>query len=165
MSKINSSAPAKKEAGLQVGDAAPTLALTNDKNEKVSLQSFQGKKVVLYFYPKDDTPGCTNEACLFRDNMDRVRGKGAEVLGVSVDSVESHRKFRAKYSLNFSLLSDEEKKAVAAYGVWKQKSMYGRTYMGTERTTFIIDEQGIIRNIFAKVNVKGHVDEVIAALG
>jgi len=119
---------------------------------------------VLYFYPKDDTPGCTKEACAFRDGIDEIRDRGALVLGVSVDSVESHKKFKNKHELNFPLLADTDKKVVEAYGVWKEKSMYGKTYMGIERTTFIIDKQGKISHIFPKVKVEEHYDEVLDAL-
>lgn len=134
------------------------------EGKDVRLSDFKGQKVVLYFYPKDDTPGCTKEACSFRDGMSAIKQRGAAVLGVSVDPVKSHEKFKTKYRLNFPLLSDADKKVVQAYGVWKEKSMYGRTYMGTERTTFIIDEKGKIAKIFPKVSVDGHLDEVLAAL-
>ena len=148
-----------------IGDPAPSFTLTSDDGRQIALRELRGQKIVLYFYPKDDTPGCTNEACTFRDNLAGIKAKNAVVIGVSIDSVESHQKFKSKYSLNFALLSDSEKKAVSSYGVWKQKSMYGRTYMGTERSTFIIDEQGKILRIFSKVSVQGHVDAVLAALG
>jgi peroxiredoxin Q/BCP len=128
------------------------------------LREFRGKKVVLYFYPKDNTSGCTTEACSFRDNLARLKRKGAVVLGVSADSVASHKKFAADQDLSFPLLSDEEKTVIKAYGVWKEKSMYGRKYMGIERTTFIIDESGTITHAFPKVKVPGHVDEVLAIL-
>src|SRR5438046_4257293 len=121
---------------LAVGETAPDFALRSDDGRRMSLKDFRGKKVVLYFYPKDDTPGCTKEACSFRDNLARVRSKGAIVLGVSKDDLESHAKFREKYSLSFPLLSDPEGKVLGAYGVWKEKSMYGKTFMGIERTTF-----------------------------
>ena len=150
---------------LNIGDPAPSFTLTSDDGRQIALRELRGQKIVLYFYPKDDTPGCTNEACTFRDNLAGIKAKNAVVIGVSIDSVESHQKFKSKYSLNFALLSDSEKKAVSSYGVWKQKSMYGRTYMGTERSTFIIDEQGKILRIFSKVSVQGHVDAVLAALG
>jgi len=130
----------------------------------VSLSDYKGKKVVLYFYPKDDTPGCTKESCAFRDGIDEVRGMGAEVLGVSGDSVASHKKFVKKFNLNFPLISDESKKMIRAYGVWKEKSLYGRKYMGIERTTFIIDENGKIDDIFHKVKVDGHLEEVLGEL-
>ncbi len=128
------------------------------------LSDFKGKKVVLYFYPKDDTPGCTKESCAFRDGLDEIHTSGAVVLGVSGDSVESHKKFTKKFNLNFPLLSDEKKTMLQAYGVWKEKSLYGRKFMGIERTTFIIDEQGKIDDIFQKVKVNGHLEEVLAEL-
>jgi len=130
----------------------------------VKLSDLKGKKVVLYFYPKDDTPGCTTEACNFRDGIAEIKKKGAIVLGVSADSVASHKKFKDKFELPFQLLSDPEKKMIEDYGVWKEKSMYGRKYMGIERTTFVIDGQGKIAHIFPKVKVGSHYDEVLAAL-
>jgi peroxiredoxin Q/BCP len=151
-------------AELKVGQKAPDFTVMNDKGEKVKLSDYKGKKIVLYFYPKDDTPGCTKEACAFRDGISKIKARGAVVLGVSPDSVESHKKFRDKFELNFPLLADSEKKMVEAYGTWKEKSMYGRKYMGVERTTFIIDEQGKISHIFPKVKVGEHYDEVLEAL-
>ena len=151
-------------AHLHVGDNAPDFSAPSTDGTIISFKDYKGKKLVLYFYPKDDTSGCTRESCAFRDNLGRVRKKGAEVLGVSVDSVRSHQKFTEKYDLSFPLLADEEKRVVNAYGVWKEKSMYGRTYMGIERTTFIIDEKGKITRIFEKVKVDNHVDEVLDAL-
>jgi peroxiredoxin Q/BCP len=156
------SKPAKGD--LKVGQKAPDFTVLNDKGGKVKLSDFKGKKVVLYFYPKDDTPGCTKEACAFRDGIAEIRRRGAEVIGVSIDSVESHQKFKNKFDLNFPLLADTDKKIVDAYGTWKEKSMYGKKYMGTERTTFIIDEQGKISHIFPKVKVDEHYDEVLQAL-
>jgi peroxiredoxin Q/BCP len=150
---------------LKVGQKAPDFTVLNDKGEKVKLGDFKGKKVVLYFYPKDDTPGCTKEACAFRDGIAEIKRAGAAVVGVSADSVDSHKKFKNKFDLNFPLLADEDKKIVEAYGVWKEKSMYGKKFMGIERTTFIIDEQGKIAHIFPKVKVDQHYDEVIEALG
>jgi len=149
---------------LQAGDKAPDFSLPDGEGGTVSLKDLKGKKVVLYFYPKDDTSGCTREACSFRDNMSRVKKKGAVVVGVSTDGVDSHRKFAEKYDLTFPLASDEKKELVNAYGVWKEKSMYGRKYMGTERTTFVIDEKGRITHIFPKVKVDGHVEEILAVL-
>ncbi len=149
---------------LKVGDRAPEFAAVNDAGQPVSLKDFRGKKVVLYFYPKDDTPGCTKEACNFRDNHRAVLASGAVVLGVSTDGVESHKKFKQKYDLPFPLVSNPDQKIVNAYGVWQEKSMMGKTYMGTVRTTFIIDEHGKISHIFPSVKVDGHVDEVLAAL-
>jgi peroxiredoxin Q/BCP len=150
---------------LKVGDKAPLFTLLDKNNEKISLKDFKGKKVILYFYPKDMTSGCTQEACDFRDAFPAFNKLKAVVLGISIDSVTSHNKFAGKYDLPFTLLSDENKEVVEKYGVWKEKSMYGRKYMGIERTTFLIDEEGKIKNIFPKVKVAGHVEEVIKALG
>ena len=149
---------------LKEGDKAPEFTVKDDQGNSVTLKDLRGKKVVLYFYPKDDTPGCTKEACDFRDNLGRIHRKDAVVLGVSPDSEKKHQKFKTKYELTFPLLADEDKKIVTDYGVWKEKSMYGRKYMGVERTTFIIDERGKIAKIFPKVSVTGHVDEVMKAL-
>ena len=151
-------------AELKVGQKAPDFTLLDDAGEKVNLSDLKGKKVVLYFYPKDDTPGCTTEACNFRDGLSEIKRQGAVVLGVSADSVESHKKFKKKFELNFPLLADPEKKMVERYGVWKEKSMYGKKYMGIERTTFVIDEQGKISHVFPKVKVSEHYDEVLDAL-
>jgi peroxiredoxin Q/BCP len=147
-----------------VGDKAPDFTLPADDGRKVSLKELRGKKVVLYFYPKDDTPGCTAEACSFRDNLARVTTKGAVVLGVSRDDTDSHGKFRDKYHLNFPLLSDDAGTVTEAYGVWKKKNLYGRSFMGIERTTFLIDEAGKVARIWPRVKVEGHTDEVLAAL-
>ncbi len=147
---------------LKEGQAAPAFELPSDLGERVSLVGLRGKRVVLYFYPKDDTPGCTQEACDFRDSFARIQG--AVVLGVSKDTVEQHKKFKAKYSLPFALLADVSGKTLLDYGVWKEKSMYGRSYMGIERTTFLIDEAGVIRKIYPKVSVPGHVDQVLKDL-
>jgi peroxiredoxin Q/BCP len=149
---------------LQEGDKAPDFSANDDQGDTISLKEFRGKNVVLYFYPKDDTTGCTKEACDFRDNLARVKRKGAIVLGVSPDSEKKHAKFKTKYDLTFPLIADEDKAIINEYGVWKEKSMYGREYMGVERTTFIIDAKGKIAKIFPKVKVSGHVDEVIEAL-
>ena len=151
-------------AGPKVGQKAPDFTLLSDSGQKVKLSDFKGKTVVLYFYPKDDTPGCTKEACAFRDGIDEIQDRRAVVLGVSADSVGSHEKFRNKYDLNFPLLADTDKQVAEAYGTWKEKSMYGKTYMGIERTTFIIDRQGKISHIFPKVKVEQHYDEVLDAL-
>ena len=149
---------------LKVGKVAPKFTAIDDSGEKVSLASLKGKTVVLYFYPKDDTPGCTKEACDFRDSFTRLKKEGVVVLGVSKDSVKSHLKFKEKYKLPFQLLADEDGKLCQAYGVWKEKSMYGRKYMGIERSTFIIDSSGKIAKIFEKVSVTGHVDEILESL-
>jgi thioredoxin-dependent peroxiredoxin len=150
---------------LKEGDKAPDFTAKDDQGNDVSLKDFRGKKVVLYFYPKDNTPGCTKEACDFRDNFARIKRKGAVVLGVSPEGEKSHTKFKSKFELTFPLLVDEDKTIVNAYGVWDKKSLYGRLFMGTVRTTFIIDEKGRIAKIFPKVKVTGHVDEVLEALG
>ncbi len=149
---------------LNIGDAAPDFSLPTGDGKTLSLKDLRGKKVVLYFYPKDNTSGCTKEACSFRDDIKKFERKDAVVIGVSADSVESHRKFAGKFDLPFSLLSDEKKAVISAYGVWKKKSLYGRTFLGVERTTFIIDESGRIAQIYRKVKVDGHVGEVLAAL-
>jgi peroxiredoxin Q/BCP len=148
----------------KVGDKAPAFKLKNQDGETISLSDLKGKPVVLYFYPKDDTSGCTKEACNFRDEFPRFGKIKAEIIGVSADSVESHKKFAEKYKLPFNLLSDEKKEVVEKYGVWQEKSMYGRKYMGIVRTTFIIDGQGKIRKIFEKVKVDEHNQEVMEAL-
>ena len=163
--KVEAPAVPASTVELHEGEAAPNFTVATDDGRTVSLSDFRGKKVVLYFYPKDDTPGCTVEACAFRDGFGVIQSKGAEVLGVSVDDVASHQRFKEKFNLNFPLLADTDKKIVADYGVWKEKSMYGRNYMGIERTTFLIDENGIIQKIFPKVDVKMHYDEVVQALG
>ncbi len=149
---------------LEEGKKAPAFTLPDKDGKKVSLKDFYGKKIVLYFYPKDNTPGCTTEACSFRDSFPEFKNLNAEILGVSPDSPESHRKFAEKYELPFTLLSDTEKTVLKKYGVWKEKSMYGRKYMGVERTTVIIDEKGKVAKIFPKVKVKGHAEEVKKAL-
>ena len=149
---------------LEEGKKAPEIKLKNQDGKDISLSDFKGQKVVLYFYPKDDTTGCTKEACHFRDEFPKFEKLDTLVIGVSPDSVESHRKFADKYNLPFTLLSDERKDAVEAYDVWKQKSMYGRNYMGVERTTYIIDEKGNIEKVFPKVKVENHIEEVLNAL-
>ncbi len=149
----------------QVGKKAPLFELPSSTGERIGLKSYEGRQtVVLYFYPKDATSGCTREACDFRDSLERVRAAGAEVLGVSPDSVASHFKFVSKERLNFPLLADEDHAVCEKYGVWVKKRMYGREYMGVERTTFLIDRQGVIANVWNKVSVPGHVAEVLAAL-
>jgi thioredoxin-dependent peroxiredoxin len=149
---------------LEAGDKAPDFTALDGGGEEVSLAEFKGKKVVLYFYPKDNTSGCTREACDFRDAMARLTRKKAVVIGVSPDSVASHEKFGTKFDLPFTLLSDPSHEIASAYGVWVQKSMYGKKYMGIERSTFVIDEKGRIAAIFRKVKVAGHVEAVIEAL-
>ncbi|MFA5805936.1 MAG: thioredoxin-dependent thiol peroxidase [Melioribacteraceae bacterium] len=149
---------------LEIGKKAPSFSLMDTNGVKVSLNDFKGWKVVLYFYPKDMTSGCTKEACDFRDIFPNFKKVNTVVIGISADSVASHKKFESKYDLPFTLLSDEKKEVVSKYGVWKEKSMYGRKYMGIERTTFIIDENGLIKNIFPKVKVDGHVEDVMKAL-
>jgi peroxiredoxin Q/BCP len=149
---------------LKIGQKAPDLILPSSDGKFLDLKDFAGKKIILYFYPKDNTSGCTKEACSFQDNLQVLKKKGAVVIGVSADSVDSHVKFAKKYGLSFPLLSDEKKDILKSYSVWKEKSMYGRKYFGIERTTVIIDEKGIIRQIFNKVKVDGHTDEVRAVL-
>jgi peroxiredoxin Q/BCP len=140
------------------GELAPDFTLLADSGSEASLSDYRGKKVVLYFYPKDGTPGCTREAIEFRDMIAQFRKENTVVLGVSKDSVESHQKFKRNQHLPFTLLSDPEGKVLDLYGVWKKRSLYGRTFMGTERTTFLIDEKGVIRKIYRKVKVKGHAE-------
>jgi len=146
------------------GDKAPDFSLTGDDGNKVSLADLKGKKVILYFYPKDDTSGCTKEACDFRDNIKVFEKKNAIVIGVSKDNTKSHVKFKKKFDLPFTLLSDENLDMLKAYGVWQEKSMYGKKYMGIVRTTYIIDEKGKIKDTFNKVNVEGHTDEILEML-
>ena len=149
---------------LKEGDMAPDFELPSSDGMPIRLSSLRGRQVVLYFYPQDDTPGCTREACSFRDGTPRFDDLDARVLGVSKDSLESHRKFIGKYSLNFTLLSDVDLKAHRLYDTWRLKSMYGRDYWGTERSTFVVDREGRIKRIFRKVKVDGHDAEVLKAL-
>ena len=149
---------------LRVGDPAPAFSLQAGGGETVTLASLRGKRVVLYFYPKDDTPGCTREACGFRDARARFARANAVVLGISRDGADSHQRFAKKFSLTFPLLSDPDAAVCKAYGVYKQKSLYGRTYFGIERTTFLIGDAGRIAAVFPKVQVDGHPDEVLEAL-
>lgn len=149
---------------LEPGDKAPSFTLPGDGGEKIALAKLRGKKVVLYFYPKDNTSGCTKEACDFRDNYRALARAGATVIGVSRDSVKSHDGFKKKFDLNFHLTSDEDGKVCEAYGTWIQKSMYGRKYMGIERATFLIDQKGVVRQVWRKVKVPGHVADVLAAV-
>jgi peroxiredoxin Q/BCP len=151
-------------AELKEGSKAPDFTLTTDDGGKLKLSSLQGKKVVLYFYPKADTPGCTKEACDFRDVFPKLQGADAVVLGASPDPVAAVAKFKAKHKLPFTLLADEEHSVAEKYGVWVEKSMYGKTYMGVARTTFVIGANGKIARIFTKVKVEGHAKEVLAAL-
>ena len=146
---------------LQVGDPAPDFTANDQNGQPVSLHDFKGKKLVLYFYPKDDTPGCTAQACDLRDNYERMLAQGYAVVGVSVDDEKSHQKFIKKFDLPFPLLADTEHAVVEAYGVWGEKKNYGRTYMGTIRTTFVIDEEGKIEDIISKVNTKEHVNQIL----
>ena len=148
---------------LQVGDKAPDFTMPTDGGGTVSLAALKGRPVVLYFYPRDDTPGCTTEACGFRDALPDFSAADAAIVGVSRDTVAKHDRFKAKYALPFTLGADENGTVTEAYGVWVEKSMYGRKSMGIERATFLIDRDGVIRGIWRKVKVKGHVDEVLAA--
>lgn len=149
---------------VEEGKPAPDFRLGTDAGETVSLQDFRGKPVVLYFYPKDDTPGCTKQACGIRDAWDAFRERGAVVLGVSPQGEASHAKFRAKYALPFTLLADEDHAVAEAYGVWKERSMYGKKYMGIERSTFVIDRDGNLARAFRKVQPAAHADLVLEAL-
>lgn len=150
---------------LKIGDKAPEFSLNDQNGELHNLSDYRGRKVVLYFYPKDDTPGCTKEACNFRDNIARFATAGVEVIGVSVDSEKSHAKFANKYELPFILLADTEKKVVEDYGVWGEKNFMGRKYLGTTRSTFLIDEEGVIFKIYKKVKPSEHAQEILELLG
>ena len=150
---------------VQVGDKAPDFSLPDDSGTTVSLKDFEGKRVVLYFYPKADTPGCTTESCEFRDEFPRFEGVDAVILGASPDSVAAQAKFRKKFSFPFALLADKDHALAESYGVWKEKSMYGRKYMGVERTTFVIDAEGRVSHVFEKVKPAGHAQQVLTALG
>lgn len=149
---------------IKVGERAPDFKLESADGESIRLSDLKGKKVVLYFYPKDDTPGCTKEACSFQENLALIKKKGAVILGVSADSVESHGKFARKFNLAFPLLSDTSKEVCKAYGVWQEKTLYGRKFMGIVRSTFVVDERGIVKSIFSKVKVDGHTQEVLSVL-
>jgi len=149
---------------LKEGDKAPDFTGTNEKGETVSLFDFKGRKLILYFYPKDNTPGCTAEACNLRDNYQVLKDKGYAVLGVSPDSERKHQNFIGKYELPFSLIADTDKEILQAYGVWGPKQMYGRTYDGVYRTTFVIDESGKIEKVFKKVKTKAHAEQILEAL-
>lgn len=150
---------------LEAGKKAPAFSLPSDEGKKVALKDFKGKAwVILYFYPKDDTPGCTTEACDFRDSLKAFEKLDAVILGVSPDSVESHAKFRKKHGLNFNLLSDEDHSISEKYGVWVEKNMYGKKFMGVQRATFLIDPDGKIAHVWPRVKVAGHIDDVAATL-
>lgn len=149
---------------IEVGKKAPSFSLPDSNGNKISLKNFLGQNIVLYFYPKDMTSGCTKEACNFRDLFPDFSKSDAVIIGISTDSTTSHKKFIDKYNLPFILLSDEKKEVVEKYGVWKEKSMYGKKYMGIERTTFVIDKEGKIRKIYNKVKVDGHANEVLEFL-
>jgi peroxiredoxin Q/BCP len=144
------------------GEAAPDFTLTSDSGAQVRLSDFRGKQVVLYFYPKDDTPGCTTEACEFRDSYDRFREQGIEVIGVSPDGADSHRKFKDKYELPFPLLADPDRTAAEAYGVWKEKKNYGKTYMGVDRSTFVIGPDGTLVKAMRGIKAAGHAADLLA---
>jgi peroxiredoxin Q/BCP len=150
---------------LKEGDTAPAISLESDSTQPFTLASLKGKNVVLYFYPKADTPGCTKEACEFRDTTKKFSKANTVIVGVSPDASKSQAKFKEKFDLPFILLADVEHKTCEDYGVWKEKSMYGKKYMGVERTTFVIDPKGKIKKIFPKVKVEGHAEEVLAAIG
>ena len=146
------------------GDRAPAISLETDSGEQFELSSLYGKNVVLYFYPKADTPGCTKEACEFRDTSKKFSRANTVIVGVSPDAAKAQAKFKDKFDLPFILLADTGHKAAEDYGVWKEKSMYGKKYMGVERTTFVIDSNGVIKKIFPKVKVEGHAEEVLSAI-
>jgi len=149
---------------LKVGDKAPEFEGVNQKGEKISLKDFVGKKLILYFYPKDNTPGCTAESCNLNDNYDTWIEKGFEVIGVSPDSQKSHQKFADKFGFRFNLIADTEKEILQAYGAWGLKKLYGKEYMGVLRTTFVIDEKGTIVEIFDKVKTKDHTNQIVETL-
>jgi peroxiredoxin Q/BCP len=152
------------ETWIEVGQAAPAFTLTADDGSKVRLADLKGAPVVLYFYPKDDTPGCTKEACAFRDRSKELAKLGAKVLGVSPDDAASHAKFRDKYTLNFPLLADPDHKVAEKYGAWREKNMYGKKSMGIQRSTFLIGPNGKVAKVWKKVSVDGHDEQVIAAI-
>ena len=149
---------------IEEGKKAPDFTLATDGGAKVKLSELRGKPVVLYFYPRDDTPGCTKEACAFRDRQKDLKKLGATVLGVSPDDVASHEKFRDKFSLNFPLLADIDHKVAEKYGAWREKNMYGKKSMGVQRSTWLIDAEGVVRKVWKKVSVEGHDDQVLEAL-
>ena len=151
-------------SNLNEGDAAPAIALPTDSGEPFELSSLKGKNVVLYFYPKADTPGCTQESCEFRDTTQKFAAANTVIVGISPDVSKSQAKFKEKFDLPFTLLADSDHKAAEEYGVWKEKSMYGKKYMGVDRTTFVIDPDGKIKKVFPKVKVEGHAEKVLAAI-
>ena len=150
---------------IKEGDQAPDISLKTDSGEQFELSALRGKNVVLYFYPKADTPGCTKEACEFRDTSKKFSKANTVIVGVSPDPEKAQSRFKDKFDLPFTLLADTDHQTAEAYGVWKEKSMYGKKYMGIERTTFVIDPQGKVKKIFPKVKVEGHAEEVLAAIG
>lgn len=149
---------------LNIGDLAPNFKLPKDGGGEIGLETLRGKNVVLYFYPKDDTSGCTNQAIQFSEKKDEFNAKNAIIIGVSKDSIKSHDKFKAKYDLKIDLLSDEELNVANSYGTWVEKSMYGRKYMGMDRSTFLIDADGKIKKIWRKVKIPGHIDEIFKSI-
>jgi peroxiredoxin Q/BCP len=149
---------------IEEGRKAPAFTLPSTDGKKISLKDYLGQPVVLYFYPRDNTPGCTREACAFQDASAKLRRRGAAVLGVSPDSLASHDRFRAQHKLKFPLLSDEDKKVATKYGAYGEKTMYGKKVMGMIRSTFVIDASGVVRKVFPRVKVDGHVEQVLAAL-
>jgi peroxiredoxin Q/BCP len=149
---------------LKIGDLAPTFVLLTDEKKSLSLRDLRGKKIILYFYPKDNTPGCTREACDFRDNLAILKKQGVEVIGISKDTTEKHQKFKEKYQLPFTLLTDPNGDVCIAYEVMSQKSLFGRSFLGIQRSTFVIDGNGIIRAIWRKVKVNNHIQEILDEL-
>lgn len=162
--KASKKATAPETAGLKIGSKAPAFSLKNAEGKTVKLSDFKGKKIVIYFYPKDMTPGCTTEACAFRDDYAQLKKRNVEVLGVSADDEKSHQKFTEKYSLPFPLLSDPDHSMIEKYGAWGEKSMYGKKYMGIIRMTYIIDENGKVAHVFPKVKPETHSREVIGVI-
>ena len=152
-------------SALEIGDKAPDFKVVDQEGKAISLDDFKGSKLILYFYPKDDTPGCTAEACNLKDNYQVLKTKGFKVLGVSSDSEASHKKFIAKYVLPFALIPDKEKTILRAYGAWGMKKMYGREYEGIIRTTYVIDEKGVIEKVFTKVDTKNHSQQILDEMG
>jgi peroxiredoxin Q/BCP len=150
---------------LKEGDKAPEFSLPDQNGKIHKLKDYKGKKLAIYFYPKDDTPGCTIQGCNIRDNYDKLKEKGIEIVGISKDNLESHKKFAAKFKFNFPILSDEKMDVLEKYGVWKKKSLYGKTFLGIARTTFLIDEKGKIAKIISKPKVEVHADEIIKGFG